>query len=473
MTWKKVWSKRFSIRLAENWLYSVEQFPQIFGVKFPDQLIVIKDEMGTGYHDAEQLEKCLQGILRKIYASSFETVYETKALPVLESFRKFCLAIGKRDLEKHSADQFIELWQEFITQEDDWMNYVWAVFSLDEILSRELNKELPKAVTKDKLEQILSAIFSTERKTAAAQQRIDLLNLAARATPENREEGLAQLTNHYAYFPILNMDEDPLSPEYFARELKKIPPEDAKAELKKLATAARQHQKAYKEFLASIENNQKLYRLVDACHRVAFYREYRNDLRQESYYHARALYQEIARRLQLSISGVTYLTRYEVKESLEKENPAISPSLIAERKKFSVLRIEGGQVSYHFDPATADFLPHTEELQGGKNILTGVAAYPGTVRGRVKVVLSVKKDTDKFEPGDILVATTTNLSFMPLISKASAIVTDEGGMLTHTAIVARELKKPCVVGTEVATTCLKDGDEIEVQADKGIVRILG
>jgi len=58
------------------------------------------------------------------------------------------------------------------------------------------------------------------------------------------------------------------------------------------------------------------------------------------------------------------------------------------------------------------------------------------------------------------------------MEKASAFVTDAGGMLSHAAIVARELKKPCVLATENATKIIKDGDEIEVDANMGIVRIL-
>ena len=59
------------------------------------------------------------------------------------------------------------------------------------------------------------------------------------------------------------------------------------------------------------------------------------------------------------------------------------------------------------------------------------------------------------------------------MKKSAAVVTDEGGMLSHAAIVSRELKKPCVVGTLKATRVLKDGDIIEVDANKGIIKILG
>ncbi|MDD1444202.1 PEP-utilizing enzyme, partial [Dolichospermum sp. ST_sed3] len=65
----------------------------------------------------------------------------------------------------------------------------------------------------------------------------------------------------------------------------------------------------------------------------------------------------------------------------------------------------------------------------------------------------------------------TRPDFVPLMKKAGAVVTDAGGILSHAAIVSRELNKPCIIGTEVATNILKDGDIVEVDADKGIVRI--
>ena len=78
----------------------------------------------------------------------------------------------------------------------------------------------------------------------------------------------------------------------------------------------------------------------------------------------------------------------------------------------------------------------------------------------------------KMEKGNIMVAHTTFPALIPAMKKAAAIVTDDGGITCHAAIVARELKIPCVVGTKIATQVLKDGDLVEVDADKGIVKIL-
>ena len=97
-----------------------------------------------------------------------------------------------------------------------------------------------------------------------------------------------------------------------------------------------------------------------------------------------------------------------------------------------------------------------------------MVANKGLVKGRVKIVLDLK-DISKVCQGDILVARQTEPSFTVAMLKASAFVTDIGGICSHAAIVARELGVPCIVAANGATTLLKDGQEVIVDAGKGIV----
>ncbi len=101
----------------------------------------------------------------------------------------------------------------------------------------------------------------------------------------------------------------------------------------------------------------------------------------------------------------------------------------------------------------------------------GNIAYKGVVKGRVKIILS-NGDLSKVNEGDILVSQFTRPEYLSAMKKAAAIVTNDGGITCHAAIVARELKKPCIIGTKIATKALKDGDLVEVDADNGIVRII-
>jgi phosphohistidine swiveling domain-containing protein len=104
-----------------------------------------------------------------------------------------------------------------------------------------------------------------------------------------------------------------------------------------------------------------------------------------------------------------------------------------------------------------------------KGVVKGVTAYPGKAIGVARIVLNPWKGKN-FKTGDILITGMTRPEFFSIINKASAIITDVGGALCHASITSRELKIPCIVGTGNVTKLLKDGDLVEVDANKGIVR---
>ena len=109
----------------------------------------------------------------------------------------------------------------------------------------------------------------------------------------------------------------------------------------------------------------------------------------------------------------------------------------------------------------------SENLKG-EVILQGMAASPGIASGKVKIVHELK-DLGKVQQGDILVTKMTNPDMVVTMQRSAGIVTDEGGMTSHAAIVSREMGTPAVVGTEKATHMLKDGDEITVDGSTGKV----
>jgi len=112
--------------------------------------------------------------------------------------------------------------------------------------------------------------------------------------------------------------------------------------------------------------------------------------------------------------------------------------------------------------------------QFGERVTT-TGAVQGTVAngGRIVGTARVIHEPSEFhhlKTGDILIAKMTSVDFIPIMKKAGAFVTDEGGLASHAAVVSREYNKPCIVGTKIATQILKDGDRVEVDATRGIVR---
>ena len=156
-------------------------------------------------------------------------------------------------------------------------------------------------------------------------------------------------------------------------------------------------------------------------------------------------------------------------------NYSPSEKILAQRKRCFVL---AAGVVYDVE-RLEDFLRiHELALDDGsaainKEIseLSGSVACQGKARGKVKIIL-FKRDIPSFKQGEILVTAMTTPEFLPAMKKAAAIVTDEGGITCHAAIVSRELGIPCVIGTKVATKILKDDDLVEVDAEMGIVRFL-
>ncbi len=104
------------------------------------------------------------------------------------------------------------------------------------------------------------------------------------------------------------------------------------------------------------------------------------------------------------------------------------------------------------------------------SVIKGTAASPGTVSGTAKVLRDLN-ESGKLQPGDIMVCEMTLPPWTPLFSTAAAVVADSGGILSHCAIVAREYRIPCVVGTAIGTQTIKDGMQLTVDGTRGIVRI--
>ena len=182
------------------------------------------------------------------------------------------------------------------------------------------------------------------------------------------------------------------------------------------------------------------------------------------------LAEEIAQRLQLEKQTARFFAYADFKKGLNwiSENK----EEIRQREKRCICFVdEKGESTFYFPQAGPDLhLKLRKKSVAVTEELKGQIAMRGKAIGRARVVFDVRQAT--LEEGDILVTSMTRPEFTPLMQKASAIVTDEGGITSHAAVLSRELKKPCVTGTKNATLLIKDGDIIEVDADQGIIKIL-
>ncbi|MFH1789501.1 MAG: PEP-utilizing enzyme [bacterium] len=239
-----------------------------------------------------------------------------------------------------------------------------------------------------------------------------------------------------------------------------------------------------KDFTVTIDNTQKEQEKIskelefDDYHKnmfrlareLSFVKSLRNDSFFCGFYIIEPLLKEIGKRLGLSLSQVRVCLPGEIQQALSTGNYSVDD--LNNRLAYSVYAILEGKISILTGQAAKDLVNKIKALEPKieqSNEIKGTVAVPGKVKGMVKVVNEVE-DIHKMKDGDVLVSNATYPSLVSAMRKAIAIITDLGGITSHAAIISRELKIPCVVGTKIATKVLKDGDIVEVDADNGIVR---
>lgn len=187
------------------------------------------------------------------------------------------------------------------------------------------------------------------------------------------------------------------------------------------------------------------------------------------------LLKEIAKRTGVTVNDLFFYDDNEL--HLLYKGKKLSNSVLLSRKKGYALWIMDGKMEMltgqRFKKMWKWVNSRFKVLEQGK--IKGVVANKGMAKGTVRLILHTKrnisKDVSKFKKGEVLVTEMTRPATILACRKAAAIVTDEGGVICHAAIISRELNIPCIVGANIATQVLKDGDEVEVDANEGIVRI--
>lgn len=178
---------------------------------------------------------------------------------------------------------------------------------------------------------------------------------------------------------------------------------------------------------------------------------------------------EIARRKKINKNIITYLNYSELDDLFKNK---LNISRIKNRNKGALFAFIKNDFRVFTDKSTLNLI--TENIikkENGKSEIKGTGVSLGMVTGKVMVLKSFR-DLNKMKKGNILVATMTRPEHIIALRKAKAIVTDEGGITCHAAIVSREFNIPCIIGTKIATKVLKDGDLVEVDANKGVVKII-
>ena len=323
-------------------------------------------------------------------------------------------------------------------------------------------------VVKD-IDEMVGQITYPEGHTPLFSSQLDLYGIAVKIKRDQKKRVslLNKWLNKYKNIPV-NFSEDVWNYDDASNQLDKVIGGDVVSELHNLERGHRQRNKDRKliEKKLSVTTRQLASVIREAT--------LANEERKQVFCNLSVAYRDIFKKIALLLGSsdwrdVYYLTPEEIIS-------VVSGKLVPlfriknERGEVTIINDENGKIRFLTKNESLVFKV-SENRGGAQSEIKGVSACKGVITGTVKVVLS-KSDFSKFKRGDILVASMTSVDYIPVMEMAGAFVTNEGGITSHASIVAREMNKPCIIGTKIATKVLKDGDLVEVDAEKGVVRII-
>ncbi len=393
---------------------------------------------------------------------------------------KLCRHVQRLDAKKLNNKQLL-FWIDKFQKAQAWAHCprgpMWLLETPDNLVTNYLYNYLQEKVSDSKFKissndafQILvtplkASIWSEEKK--------ELGQLALIKSKKQQEKALIAHAKKYEWLEY-GLQGKFLDIDYFRNNLQQILRQGAKKCLINLRAEIKNVQAKQKKIIKEYKIHpvhQKIFKIVQDS---MFTRLYSKDAQFFGYYSMEPLFKEVAQRGYLTLEQVRFLTPLDFKKVLLQGYDA--SVITTTRQKYSLHIADKGKTVFYAGEEARRIKEKLNFYQENKksisgSILRGQTAYQGKAIGRVKIINTIP-EMAKMHTGNILVSHMTNPGIVPAMKKAVAIVTDQGGITCHAAIVARELKKPCVIGTKIATQVLKDGDDVEVDANKGIVKIL-
>jgi phosphohistidine swiveling domain-containing protein len=233
-------------------------------------------------------------------------------------------------------------------------------------------------------------------------------------------------------------------------------------------TSALKKKELIKKYALSEDTIKRLEQFAE----MAYLRDIRKQYTQIANYAMITFYHTVAKKIGIPEEWSNFVVPFsEYKQFLEKDKKLLKELELRTKTGVWVLGDDVEWRSTVESSRSKELFSLVEGKIKGGELIYGSIASLGKGTGKAKIILR-QSDFDKFEDGDILITGMTRPEFVPLMKRASAIVTDEGGITCHAAIISRELSKPCVIGTQSSTKTFKDGDLLEVNANHGYVKKL-
>jgi len=332
-------------------------------------------------------------------------------------------------------------------------------------------------VIEDKVNEYLVLLTQPRKKSLIQLEQEEFLKIADKIQKNRGKFNSAiysQIEKHYQkyfYVKFLWIGKDGVNDyQDYMNELKKFLKSGNKASqiIKKLGNDRKKVLANRQKLIKKLKINRVWQMLFNSWGDFMVTKIYRRYAQIYAIYRIQPILKEIAKRLKITIKQAKFMVTKEIGQAMLKNK--INRAELKERAKFCVYYVEkdveevfvGRQAKKLFSQIKQKDLSNITEIKGQ----TGCV---GKATGTVKIIIRFK-DMVKMNKGDILVSIATDPDIVPAMKKAAAIVTEQGGVTSHAAIVSREMNIPCVIGTKIATKVFKDGDRVEVDANHGIVK---
>jgi phosphohistidine swiveling domain-containing protein len=418
------------------------------------------------------LSKSFQNILQEREKDSrfvwnmFEHFY--KECEELEETSK---RIYETELKNKSFEELKELLEQFDEKATGMTPALFLPFVIEPATEDLVKKELEKN-DKEKLDEYFLVLTAPIKETRTGKAQKEILRLAIELGDKKElfekeikdikyeletfdYDILRKITDYiekYKWLEIRYGYGEELTVDSVIKRLKSILEKDPKEQLRKIEKHRKEIEEKTKAILEELNLGEDFEDAVETAKENVYIRTYRLESYSKSCFYTKPLLKEIAKRLKTSYEGLILLTKDEILNEKDVYDK------IKDREKEFAIALEDGNITLYRGEDIKKVDVAQEEIKTDE--IKGYGVCKGIVKGHVKKIGN-KFDIHKIIRGDILVAEFTTPDFVPAMEKALAIVTDIGGITSHTAIV---------FGTKIATKVLQDGDLVEVNADKGIVR---
>lgn len=378
-----------------------------------------------------------------------------------------------RDFESLKNEGVLKLFRDFDRAFIDYSYAGMMSIIVDKILAPELQKDLStEGYKKDKIQEYMQILTAQDKITNSFKEKIDFLRLVNKFKKNKKIDGVLvkKHCKKYCWLPVFYGDEF-YKEKYFINKVKEELNKNFEDEIlgNKFLNKVKEEQKAIKKELGA--KGKTVIKLTNIIKYYGYRRMVFAETVGMANYYVLPLISEIGKRIGTENQEIQFFTSKEIIDSLIRKNSFVSKKEIMARMKECAV----AQIGQDVKILSGNFYKKIKkniknECWAMVDNLRGTAVSGGKITGIVKVIKNAS-EINKLKKGEIIVAPMTSVDYMIAVRKATAIITDEGGLTCHAAIVSRELGIPCVVGTKFATKILKDGDVVEVDANKGLISL--